>query len=97
MGLEIWVSSYISPIVVDYPWAEGQGVIKKGTINLNIKFGWIVVHYRLCLTDPYKLLTRNGAALLMSMMSSYDIDFLSIIIFEHHEQAFGDIMILFFH
>lgn len=50
--------------------------------------------YRLCQTIANNLLTWDGTVLITSPMDGYDIYFAFIIIYEIHEQTFGELTIL---
>lgn len=89
-----WITSYISPLDIDTPCIEGQGVIKKAALNFAVKYLCLVVYYRLFMTTADSLLTWDGAVLIVSTMAGYDIDFAAIFRHGLHERAFGNIATL---
>lgn len=80
-----WIASFIFPLGVDLPWVEGQGLIKKETLNFAAKFWWLIVRYHLCLIPADNLLAWDRTTVITSMAAGYDIDFLAIIRYEIHE------------
>lgn len=80
----------VSPLGVDSPQVRGQGVIMKATLNSAVKFWRMVVCSYLSLIVEKNLITQDGVALIARMVVGYNIDFAAIIIYEIHEQAFGE-------
>lgn len=42
-----WIASCISLLGDETLWIEGHGVIKKGSLNFDAKFWWLLIRYRL--------------------------------------------------
>lgn len=90
------ILDYILDLGDESPWIEGKGHIKKAVLNFAAMFQWMAVHYQFFPTIVESLLTWDSAVLISSLIVGYVIDFAAIIMYELHEQAFGDMTMLTF-
>lgn len=71
-------------------------MIKKAGLTFSLKFLWLLIRYRLCLTITENVLTWDEAALTVSMIARYNINCTTIIWHELHDRAFGKTTTLLF-
>lgn len=96
VDLVILIAIYISPLGIYASWVERQCVIKRWHWIFTLKFLWLLVRYRLCLTVANNLLAWDSATLIACMAVGYDIDFMAIFKYEMHIRTFRKMTTLLF-
>lgn len=88
--------SYISLQSDKALWIEGPAMIMNGMLILEANFFWLLIRYCLLPTTSYNTLTMKGVALVAYLMAGYDIYFATILRYELHDRAFGELTNLSF-